>query len=89
MTEALAEEVMKIGVRLLDEAYGYWLAAEGECDRALRAWFDGRPAHRAGAYVSYLAALDREEAAACDLRRLSQLVEPAQSLLARRECPAG
>ena len=47
MTEKLGREVAEIGVRLLDDAYMAWLAAESECEQALRGWFDlknGQPA---------------------------------------------
>jgi hypothetical protein len=62
-----------MGVRLLDDAYTAWLAAEIECARALAAWFEGTPRNLSTRYFVYLAALDREEAAARDLRRLSEL----------------
>jgi hypothetical protein len=72
-------EVAKIGVRLIDGAYMAWLVAERECDQALRAWQEERP----GAYWGYRAALDREEAAARDLERLSELASPCQEELER------
>ena len=85
MTEKLGREVAEIGVRLLDDAYMAWLAAESECEQALRGWFDGTSGNRAEAYFAYRAALDREEAAAHDLQRLGMLAQPCRDSLARRE----
>jgi hypothetical protein len=73
MTEELAREVAKIGVRLLDEAYMMWFAAESECEQALRVWSTGSSRGGAEVYWTYRAALDREEAAARDLQKLHQL----------------
>jgi hypothetical protein len=70
-------ELAEIGVRLIDGAYMAWLVAERECDHAMRAWQEDRP----GAYWSYRAALDREEAAALDLERLSELARPCRDAL--------
>jgi hypothetical protein len=72
-------ELAEIGVRLVDGAYMAWLVAERECDQALRAWQEERP----GAYWGYRAALDREEAAARDLERLSERARPCQEELER------
>jgi len=78
-TEAQGSEVgyqlAEIGVRLLDDAYIAWFTAESECERMLRGWLDASSNNRA-AYLSYRAALDREEAAARDLQRLAQLAGP-------------
>jgi hypothetical protein len=73
MTYTPSTEIAQIGIRLMDHAYMAWLGAESECERALRAWVDGPPRNRAAMYLSYRAALDREEAAARDLQRLSEL----------------
>ena len=78
----LARDVAEIGVRLLDDAYITWFAAESECEQALRAWFGATPNTRAGAYASYRAALDREDAAARDLERLWDLARPCHETLA-------
>jgi hypothetical protein len=75
MTKNEEAQVGQIGIRLLDDAYLAWLTAESECERALQFWFQGARGHRA-AYLAYVAALDREHAAACDLQRLSELLRP-------------
>ena len=84
MTEQLGQEVAEIGVRLLDDAYLAWFAAESDCEQALRAWLDGTRVNGAEAYFAYRAALDREEAAARDLERLSQVAEPCRDSLGAR-----
>jgi len=74
--------VAEIGVRLLDDAYMAWLVAESESEEALASWlapFSARP--RAAAYRSYLAAVDREQAAARDLERLREITAPCLALL--------
>ena len=78
MTVEHANEVAKIGVRLLDDAQMVWLAAERECDQALRHW---RATSRQSAYTAYRAALDREEAAARELQRLWELDRPCREAL--------
>ena len=85
MTENLGREVAEIGIRLLDDAYMTWFAAESECEQALHAWFDGSSNNRAQAYFAYRAALDREEAAARDLRRLAELAQPCCDSLTPRD----
>lgn len=73
-------EVTAIGLRLVEEAYLAWTTAACESEWALRAWLDAGVARREDAYAVYRAALDREEAAARDLQRLSELVAmPAAS----------
>ena len=81
LTAELPRDVAEIGVRLLDTAYMTWAAAEIECECALRAWLDEGPSERSSAYRSYRAALDREEAAALDLQRLSALARPCEERL--------
>jgi hypothetical protein len=76
MSPRLRRDATEIGIRLLDNAHMAWLAAEVEAEHALRAWFKGAPRDRAPAYLAYRAALDREQAAAQDLQRLSELAEP-------------
>jgi hypothetical protein len=88
MTQKVDTEVAEIGIRLLDDAYLAWFSAESECEQALKAWFAGTVETSAKAYCAYRAALDREEAAARDLRRLSELTEPAaEHLLHHRAAP--
>lgn len=72
-------ELAEIGIRLVDGAYMAWLVAERECEQALNAWQEKRP----GAYWAYRAALDREQAAALDLQRLSELSAPCREELER------
>ena len=74
-----------IGVRLLDDAHMTWVAAEIVSEQALHAWFDAAAPRRAGAYLAYRAAVDREDAAARDLQRLYELTEPYQEHLARTQ----
>ena len=69
--EHLVAESVEIGVRLLDDAYVAWFMAERESEQALRAWFDAASSRRWAAYITYCVAVDREEAAAHDLQRLS------------------
>ena len=72
-----------IGVRVLDDAHMTWVAAEVGSEQALRAWFEADTPNRAAAYLTYRAAIDREEAAARDLQRLSELTRACQERLAR------
>jgi hypothetical protein len=74
-----------IAVRVLDDAHLTWVAAEVESEHALRAWFNGAASDRAAAYLAYRGAVDREEAAARDLQRLSELTQPCKERLARSE----
>jgi hypothetical protein len=74
-----------IAVRAVDDAHLTWVAVEVESEHALRAWFDADVPQGAGAYLAYRAAVDREEAAARDLQRLSELTQPCQERLARTQ----
>lgn len=67
------DEVVEIGIRLLDDAHAAWQRAELECEQMLEAWYDGPPRTALDRYRSYQAALDREEAAARDLERLWEI----------------
>jgi hypothetical protein len=69
--------VAEIGTRLLDDAYSTWLVAEGEAGEALRGWLGAAGRSREDAYYVYLAAIDREHAAAYDLQRLQEIAAPA------------
>jgi hypothetical protein len=81
---ALAE----IGIRLLDEAHVAWQRAELECEQALQAWHHGPPRQSVDRYLSYRAALDREQATAHDLERLWDLARSGHDALAAesRDC---
>ena len=68
---------------VLDDAYMNWVATEVESEHALRAWFEATAANRGAAYLAYQGAIDREEAAARDLHRLCELIQP------QPEIPAG
>ena len=83
MLDDTRTEIARIGLRLLDDAYLAWFSAESECEQALHAWFEGPVGSRGKQYAAYRAALDREEAAAHDLRRLSRLAEPCRDSLVR------
>ena len=74
-------EIAAIGTRLLDDAYMAWFLAQHEADEALGAWFDPGARSRALAYRTYCAAVDREEAAARDLQRLTEISAPCVELL--------
>jgi hypothetical protein len=80
-----SRDLAVIAVRVLDDAHMTWVAAEVESEYALRAWFDASGPQGADAYLVYRAAVDREEAAARDLQRLSDLTQPCQQRLARSE----
>lgn len=84
MLDNIETDIATIGVRLLDDAALAWFRAESECEATLQAWFRSTGAHREAAYLSYRAALDREEASARDLERLCQLSRPCQETLAQR-----
>ena len=88
MTDELANEVGRISVRLLDDAYMVWRAAEGECEEALRGWTTGTSRIGAEAYSMYRAALDREEAAARDLQKLHEVAQSYPRSLAPPTNPA-
>jgi hypothetical protein len=75
-------ELAEIGIRLLDEAHLAWQRAELECELALEAWYEGSPRLSTNRYLSYRAALDREQAAARDLERLWDLARSGHDALA-------
>ena len=80
-----SRDLAVIAARVLDDTHMTWVAAEVESAHALRAWFDAGAPQGAGTYLVYRAAVDREEAAARDLQRLSDLTQPCQEWLARSE----
>ena len=71
-----------IADRVLDDAHMTWVAAEVESGQALRAWFDSTGPEDASTYRTYRAAFDREDAAARELQRLSQLTQPCEERVA-------
>jgi hypothetical protein len=73
--DTAVRDVVGIALRLHDDVYAAWTRAQVECHSALRAWLDSGSRNGAS-YYAYRAALDREEAAALDLERLSHLVAP-------------
>jgi hypothetical protein len=81
MIENSETTVAEIGRRLLDDAYIAWFSAEAECGAALDAWLRTAGAGRTMKYLTYRAALDREEAAARDLERLWAVSEPCREAL--------
>jgi hypothetical protein len=70
MNETLRHNITSADLRL-HEAYLAWMQAAVGSEQALHAWFDGPPRDHADLYASYRAALDREEAAASELERVS------------------
>lgn len=89
MTESVnfdaAREIALIGIYLLDDAYIAWQAAELESEYALRVWFEGVGGQHQAGYHAYRAAVDREEAAAHNLKRLHQLAQLCVEILAVAE----
>jgi hypothetical protein len=75
-------ELAEIGIRLLDDAHVAWQRAELECELALQAWYEGPPRTSVDSYLSYQAALDREQAAAHDLERLWEIALSGHDALA-------
>ena len=75
-------ELAAIGVRLLDDAYFAWFSAESESESSAEGLVASTGSGRSVAYLAYRAALDREEAAAHDLKRLWSLSEPCRTTLA-------
>ncbi len=68
-----ARTVAEIGIRLLDDAYSSWLAAECGASEALCSWLGAAGRGREDAYCAYVASVDREDAAAHDLQRLFEI----------------
>lgn len=85
MTDEFVYDLARIGVRLLNQAYMMWWAAERECEEALRGWSAGTKRGGAEAYSRYRVALDREEAAARDLQKLHEVTQSCPPSLAPPE----
>jgi hypothetical protein len=73
MNSNVGRDIALIGIRLYDDAYMAWIAAEVQAEQALRAWHEGGGEQSRAAYHAYRAAVDREEAAARDLERLHEV----------------
>jgi hypothetical protein len=73
---SIGRDAAQLGERLLDDAHTTWLIAESETEQTLDAWREGGSGARATRYRAYLAAIEREEAAARDLRRLHEIAAP-------------
>jgi hypothetical protein len=88
---SLGRDVAEIGVRLLDDAYMTWLIAESEAEQALEGWRERASGTSESRYRAYLAAVEREEAAARDLRRLHEIAAsyPRRAQPAWSSAPAG
>jgi hypothetical protein len=80
-----SREIALIGLRLLDDAYMAWVAAESEAGQALRSWSEA--SGHGAAYQAYRAAVDREEAAARDLQRLHELTQICMEALLEAQEP--
>jgi hypothetical protein len=74
MPKQSTKSLGRVRLRLADDVYISWSAAQLECQAALVAWFTAATGDRAAANWAYRAALDREEAAARDLEWLSKLL---------------
>ena len=85
MSEETKQAAGNDDVSLPADAYMAWVAAEIECEQALRAWYAAPPVRHAETYSVYRAALDREEAAAADLKHVFEPTEPCRYVADRRE----
>jgi hypothetical protein len=74
--QSIGRDAAQLGERLLDDAHTCWLIAESEAEQTLEAWREGGSGARASRYRAYLAAVEREEAAARDLARLHEIAAP-------------
>jgi hypothetical protein len=70
---SISRDAAELGGRLLDDAHTAWLIAESEAAQTLDAW---RERASGTWYRAYLAAVEREEAAARDLERLHEIASP-------------
>jgi hypothetical protein len=76
MPEHNAPELVAIGMGSYDDTYLAWRKAALEAQQALRDWFDASAGDRVLRFFAYRAALDREEAAARELQRVTELAQP-------------
>jgi hypothetical protein len=70
---SICHDAAQLGERLLDDAHTAWLIAASEAEQTLHAWSERASGTCASRYRAYLAAVDREEAAARDLQRLHEI----------------
>ena len=73
---SISRDAAKLSERLLEDAYTTWLIAESEAEQTLDAWRERASGTCAARYQAYLAAVEREEAAARDLQRLTEIASP-------------
>jgi hypothetical protein len=85
MSVATNQDIARIGVRLLDDAYTSWRTAQTECHHALQEWFQVGRCRSEERYFAYCATLEREAMAAADLQRLWHLTESCRALLTVEE----
>jgi len=83
MPDKTQADATAITVGVVDDVYCAWFTAESESEVALRLWFNATPAGRDLAYRVYVAALDREEAAARDLERRTDAAAANESVAAQ------
>ena len=83
---SITRDAAELGERLLDDAYTTWLMAESEAAQTLDAWRERASGTCASRYRAYLAAVEREEAAARDLQRLHEIASPYLRRYAQATC---
>lgn len=89
MTHSPEFDIAEISARLLDEAHIAWMTAEGQCAHLLQVCNECAGERRRLAFLSYEAALEREEAAAQDLQRLWELTTPCRGADRRDRAAVG
>ncbi len=82
----ISRDAAELGERLLDDAFTTWLIAESDAEQALDAWRERASGTSASRYRAYLAAVEREEAAARDLQRLHEIASPYLQRYAQVNC---
>lgn len=73
---SISRDAAELSERLLEDAYTAWVIAESEAEETLDAWRERASGTCASRYRAYLAAVEREEAAARDLQRLHEIATP-------------
>jgi hypothetical protein len=82
MTDDLDAKAILTGACQLGDAFLAWFTAEAASETALQAWWQSTGSSRSTTYIAYRASLDREEIAARNLERLSNLAGPGRSRIA-------